>query len=129
MSTPPSSVGPADRDALLELEQGGWRALSTSGEAAAAFYADVLASDVLMLFPGGSVIDDRDEVIASMGGPPWNAYELADQRVVPLGDDSAVVAYRASARRDGTSYEALVASTYVRQGGAWKLAVHQQTPI
>lgn len=129
MSPPATSVGPVDRGALLELEQAGWRALSTGGGAAGAFYADVLASEVLMLFPGGSVIDDRDEVIASMAAPPWSAFELADQRVIPLGDDSAVVAYRATARRDGTTYEALVASTYVREGGAWKLAVHQQTPI
>jgi hypothetical protein len=124
-----SNLGPADRAALLELEREGWGALSTGGGAAAVFYADVLASDVLMLFPGGTVIDDRDKVIASMGGPPWSAFELADQRVLPLGADSAIVAYRATARRDGTTYQALVASTYVLEGGAWKLAVHQQTPI
>ena len=53
-----------------------------------------------------------------------------DNPAIPLSpDDSALVAYRATARRDGTTYQALVASTYVREGGAWKLAVHQQTPI
>ena len=81
-----------------------------------------------MLFPGGFVIDDRETVIKSMDGTPWTAYELADERVFDLGDDSSVVAYRAKATRDGTEYEALFNSTYIRDGDDWKLALHQQTP-
>jgi hypothetical protein len=34
------------------------------------------------------------------------------------------------ARRDfQPEYQALIASTYVRVDGAWRLAVHQQTPL
>ncbi len=114
---------------LLELERSGWRALATGGEAAGAFYGDVLADDVLMLLPGGLVIDDRDEVVSSMSGAAWDSFELADERVFDLTPDSAVVAYRATARRSDTSYQALFNSTYVRQAESWRLAVHQQTPI
>jgi len=121
--------GAAEQDELLDLERRGWRALATSGGAAAAFYGEVLATDVLFLLPGGMVLDDRAEIVGAMGGPPWSAFELADERVVPLGAGSALVAYRARARREGRDYEALFASTYVQVGGAWKLAVHQQTPI
>jgi hypothetical protein len=64
-----------------------------------------------------------------MDGPPWSSYELADARVLPVGQDGAVVAYRATASRDGGEYTALFASTYVRQAGRWRLAVHQQTPV
>ena len=114
---------------LLDLEREGWDALSTDGEAASAFYDRVLAEDVLMLLPGGMVIDDRDTVVESMKGAAWESYDLDDEHVVPLGEDSAVIGYRATAVRDGEPYTALFNSTYVREGGDWKLAVHQQTPI
>ncbi|MDQ1396334.1 MAG: hypothetical protein QOG64_1593, partial [Acidimicrobiaceae bacterium] len=113
----------------VELERSAWQALSSSGAAAAAFYERVLATRVLMLLPGGLVIDDRAEVISSMRGAPWDSFEFADERVVPLGRDSAVVVYRARARRGSTSYEALFNSTYIREDGAWRLALHQQTPV
>lgn len=119
----------AQDDDPLALEHAAWGALSDTGEAAAAFYAEVLANDVLVLLPGGLVIDDRDQVIDSMRGAPWNSFEIEDEQVLHLTDDSAVVAYRATARRDGDDYTALFNSTYVREDGGWKLVVHQQTPI
>ncbi len=112
----------------LELERAAWQALATEG-AAAGFFAEVLADDVLILMPGGMVIDDRDAVVASMGGPPWSSFELSDERIVSPTDDCTVVAYRARARRGDHDYEALIASTYARHDGAWKLAVHQHTPV
>ena len=82
-----------------------------------------------MLLPGGMVIDSRAEVINSMRGAPWTSFELSDERVVDLGASSAVVAYRATARRGDDEYTALFTSTYVRDGDAWRLALHQQTPV
>jgi hypothetical protein len=116
-------------DELLDLERSAWKALSTSGDEAAAFFSAMLADDVLMLLPTGMVIDDRDQVIDSMHGDPWTSYELSDERVVPLGENGAVVAYSAHAQRGDNDYRALVNSTYVRQGGAWRLTLHQQTPF
>jgi hypothetical protein len=116
-------------DDLIELERSAWKALATSGEAAVDFYADVLADEVLMLLPGGLVIDDRDRVVDSMRGAAWESFELSDERVLELTEGSAVVAYRATARRGGTDYTALFNSTYVRAGDSWRLALHQQTPI
>ena len=114
---------------LLDLEREGWDALSTDGEAATAYYDRVLADDVLMLLPGGMVIDDRATVVESMKGAAWQSYEMTDEHVVPLGEDSAVVGYRATATRDDEPYTALFNSTYARSGGEWKLVVHQQTPV
>jgi hypothetical protein len=114
---------------LIELERSGWKALATSADDAADFYERVLARQVLMLLPGGTVIDDRAQVVESMRGAPWDSFELTDERVLPLTGDSAVVAYRARARRGDTGYEALFASTYVQEGGSWRLTVHQQTPV
>lgn len=116
---------------LIDLEHAGWRALSTGGEAAAAFYGEVLAPEVVMLLPGGLVVTDRDEAVRSMSGAPWDRFELADERVHVLTDTCAVVAYRATASRGGTAYRALVGSTYVASAsdGRWRLAAHQQTPF
>ena len=113
---------------LLDIERAAWKALSTEGEAPR-FYDDVLARDVLMLLPGGMVIDDRQQVVESMRGAKWDGFEMSDERVLPLDDQTAVVAYKAVATRDGTEYTALFNSTYVREDGDWKLALHQQTPV
>jgi hypothetical protein len=113
---------------LIELEHAAWEALSTEGQAAP-FYASMLAQDVLMLLPGGRVIDDRVDVLESMRDAAWSSYELSDERVIDLGPDSAVVAYKATAHRPDLDYTALFNSTYVRERAGWKLAVHQQTPV
>lgn len=117
-----------EAEELVELERRGWEALATEG-AAGPFYEEVLAERVLMLLPGGLVIDDRAAVVESMSGAPWSSYEMGEPAVLPLGPDAAVVAYRATATRSGTDYEALFASTYRRTADGWRLAVHQQTPI
>ncbi len=114
---------------LIDLEQSAWEALTSSGADAAAFYDRVLADHILMLLPGGMVIDDRAQVVDSMKGADWDSFELSDSRVVPLSDDSAIVAYRAHARRGDSDYEALFNSTYIRENGSWRLTLHQQTPV
>jgi hypothetical protein len=118
-----------DGDDPVELERAGWQALSAGGDVATSFYGEVLAGRVLFLLPGGMVVDDRSKVIESMSGTPWDRFDLTDERVVELGRDAAVVAYRATAWRGGQEYVALIASTYVREDGRWRLAVHQQTPL
>lgn len=113
----------------MEVERAGWRALSTGGDEAARFYQEVLAAEAVMLLPGGMVLDDRQQIIASMQGVPWDSFELSGERVLPLGRDGAAVAYRVSATRGGQKYEALINSTYVLDGDEWRLALHQQTPV
>ncbi len=81
-----------------------------------------------MVLPGGMVLDDRDEVIDSMSGAPWESFDLSEERVQELAADCAVVVYRASARRGNREYRAVINSTYVFEDGAWRLALHQQTP-
>lgn len=117
------------RHDLLEVEREGWRALATGGAAAAIHYETVLASEVLMLLPGGLFIDDRQQVIDSMQGAAWDDFQLSDERVLELDERTSVVAYRAKARRGDQDYEALISSTYVCKNDGWRLALHQQTPV
>jgi hypothetical protein len=116
------------RDELIDLETAGWRALASGPDAATQFYARVLDETVVMLLPGGMRLADRDVILESMRGIPWTSFVLEDPQVVALGDDGAIVAYGVVAVRGGAEYSALVSSAYARRDGAWRLALHQQTP-
>ena len=114
---------------LAGLEQQGWEALSAAGSAAAAFYERQLDGTVVMLLPGGLMLDDRAAMIKSMSGPPWSSYQLQDLRVFQPTPDTGIVVYGVVARRgDASPYSALVSSHYVRRDDGWKMTFHQQTP-
>ena len=112
---------------LLALEQEGWRALSS--DRAADFFRGMLTAHSLMVFPGIVLSKDRAlEEIAK--APPWVEFRIDEPRVVRLTEQSAVLTYRATARRDGEpEYHALMSSMYVESGGSWKMSFHQQTPL
>ncbi|GAA3662834.1 hypothetical protein GCM10022202_25580 [Microbacterium marinilacus] len=63
--------------------------------------------------------------------PPWRTYEIADERVIPLGHECAVLVYTGPAYRDGDepAFVALMSSVYTRHDGAWRLALYQQMPV
>lgn len=111
-----------------ELERLGWQALSAGPEQATAFYREVLDDEVRMLFPGGLMLTDREQIIESMGGPPWDSHELTELTVVQPHADVAVVSYRVAAARDGAPYAALIASIYVHRAAGWRMVSHQHTP-
>jgi len=115
-------------DDVVALERAGWVALATGPEEATAHYDGVLAEDVVMLLPGGTVITDRAQVVASMGGPPWDTYDLGDMAVLEPAPGTALVHYAGRATRGEHTYAALFASLYVRGADGWRMAAHQQTP-
>jgi hypothetical protein len=112
-------------DELLDWERRYWAAAGDPE-----FYDAHLAESALMVFPAPYGIFDRAATIEAVGNSAgWRSYELDEAVAVELGDDGAVLAYRARAvRADGSAYDAYVASVYVRREGEWKLALHQQTP-
>jgi hypothetical protein len=118
-----------DVSELLRLENAGWTSLcdGTGGD----FYGSVMTDDGVMVLADGSVLD-RDGVVASLDdAPAWSAYEISDERLVEMGPDAAAFVYRGRAFRasGGPPFEALMSSVYVREGGRWRLALYQQTPI
>lgn len=114
---------------VVKLEEQGWRALSSSPGEAVAFYDDVLDERVVMVLPGGTILDDRAAILDSMSGSPWASYEIEGLLLVQPTDDVVAVVYAVTARRAGDpEYSAHVASTYVRRDEGWKLTLHQQTP-
>src|SRR4051794_15509872 len=104
-----------EQDDLITLERQGWRALSTSGEAARAFYADVLDENAVMLLPGGMRLDDRTTMLESMSGRPWSRHALEDVSCLRPAPDMGVLTYGVVAERDGSEYSALMSSVYVRR--------------
>jgi hypothetical protein len=110
---------------LSELERGFW-------EGGADFYRTHLSADALMVLPEPAGVLARDVGIDSIvHSPRWTDVRMEDIRVIRLTADAAALVYRASARREtgNGAYAALVSSVYIREGGSWKLALHQQTPI
>jgi hypothetical protein len=119
---------PALEQAVLTLEEEGWRALSS--DAGADYYRTHLTDDALMVFPFG-VLTREQSIEAIEAAPPWASYRIDEPRVVLLTEDSALVTYRATARREGdpTGYRAWITSVFVNRDGTWKLALHQQSPV
>jgi hypothetical protein len=114
---------------LIELEEQSWNALSTGGGAAKEFYDSLLADDAVMVFPGGMLIEGKENILGSIDSQPWQWFRLDRQRLVWLSKNAAILLYRATAQREGIApYAALVSSSYALRAGKWKLVVHQQTP-
>jgi hypothetical protein len=91
-------------------------------------YRKHLTDDAVVVVPGAAI--DREQTAFAIDATPgWDEFEIEDERVVPLTDDSAILTYRWSSRRGDETYQALMSSVYVKRDGEWKLALHQQTPI
>ncbi len=117
----------ATHDDLLRLETEGWEALSHGR--GRAHYAALLTDDAVMLLPQVGLLS-HDKALDGMDAQPWSWFQIRNPQTIELTDDSAMLHYRVQARRDfQPEYQALIASTYVRRDGTWKLAVHQQTPM
>jgi Domain of unknown function (DUF4440) len=90
-----------------------------------------LSSDSVMI--GESGVRDKTAEIKELGimACEIKSYELSDIKVLFLGSDAAVVTYKAM--QDGTCGGEAVppavwaSSAYVRRGGKWLAASHQET--
>jgi hypothetical protein len=113
-------------DSLLDLEERGWQAMSSTSPTD--FFEEWLADDVLMVVPG--MVIDRDTFLAAVRGePPWKTHLITEPRVITFTDECAALLYQVTAQRDGQApYVALMTSVYARRNGSWRLVLHQQTP-
>ena len=124
---PRTPADPSDVELLLELEHEGWQALSTGGDAAAAFYSAQMTPDAVMVLANGAVMA-RDEVIAALrDAPPWDTYVIERPVAVPIGDRVLALVYEAQGRRGETQFRGILTSVYAQTPDGWMLAMHQQT--
>ena len=106
---------------LSDIEQRAWKAADIRDME---FYRDYLAPKALVVSPWG--ILDREGILRDLVENPneFPEYAITDPRVVPLGEENAVLAYTVS-----FGVQTLYASTvYARSGGRWQAAFHQRTP-
>lgn len=113
-------------DTLLELERGFWAA---AGDAS--YYREHMAEDGLMVLPfQGGILGKPQTLEVVDASDQWAAFELDDVRVSELTGDCAALVYLGTGSRLGAPrYWASISSLYVRRDGAWRLALHQQTPL
>lgn len=111
---------------LLERERGFWAAAGDPE-----FYRDNLAQEALMVFPAPYGIMEREPTLEAVRtAQPWTRYDFSETTYARFGTSAAVICYRVSAARaTGADYDAYISSVYVQESGAWRLALHQQTPI
>jgi ketosteroid isomerase-like protein len=113
---------------LVEIEKQLWK--NDAG-----LYYEKLTDEALLVFPETGVIG-RDTAVEAIlaenaGGKRWAEVRFDAVRTVELTGDVALLTYRAVARwaHESSPYTALASSVYVRRGGTWKLALHQQSPL
>lgn len=97
----------------------------------ASFYDEHLSRDALMVLAEPVGVMTRAHVVSAVAASTrWARVSLEQVRFVELDANAAILSYTARARRqeDGAEYTALLSSTYVRRGGRYWLAFHQQTP-
>lgn len=91
-----------------------------------------LSADTVMISEMG--VGDKATVLKEMGNSKCDvkSYELTDLKVTFLNSDAALITYKATqdATCDGQQVPAAVwaSSAYVRRGGKWYGASHQETP-
>jgi hypothetical protein len=110
------------KDDLYELER-------ELGSGDGDTYRRHLIDEAVVVVPG-QVLNKQQTVEAMDATAGWDDFSFDDERFVELADGAALLNYRFQGRRgEDFTYTALMGSVYVREGGAWKMAFHQQTPL
>ena len=95
------------------------------------FFERNITDDALLIFPGGHTYT-KQQCIASMAGhPPYVKYDMSDPRIVHRGESTVVLTHRATIMHtaDSKPRSMMVATVLTHQGGAWRMALHQWTPV
>lgn len=96
----------------------------------ATFYETRLADICLIVFPPPTGILQRDAIIDTLSqAPRCLSVSFFEQAFATPASNVRLLAYRASADRNGAHYECYCSSTYLLDGEHWLLAHHQQTPV
>jgi len=114
---------------LIEIERTLW-------ENNAEIYHERYSPEAVLIFPGVGRIDRETAVAAirkeNAEGHAWAEvrFDDVDGRWIK-SDAAALITYMATARwnYESSGSKTLCASVYVREGGSWRVAFHQQTPI
>lgn len=91
---------------------------------------DALLSDDFREFGSSGKVYSKAEVIHMLTSSAPRRITLTDLECYPLNADVALVTYRSLHHEgSGTPTEALRASIWIKQSGAWRLRFHQGTRV
>ena len=94
-------------------------------------YRDLIDDECLMVLPAEPFVMTGSQAIDAVSRTPrWSSVSFSQEQIMRPEEGLIVVAYKASARRDGhDGYEAHCTSTYRRLSHEnWRVVQHQQTP-
>ena len=108
---------------LTRIERGFW----TGGED---YYLQHVDADCLLAFGQMAGVHRREDIAKTTGQNRWQAVHMQEKGFVTPTPDTAILTYEAHGiRGNGEKYDALVSTSYVKRGEAWKMSFHQQTPL
>jgi uncharacterized protein (TIGR02246 family) len=121
-----------DTAELLALEERAWEA-NRNGDAD--WYEERLTGDAIVVSRWG--VAERDAILEGFAANrnPYLRTTTDDQRVLRPTPDTAVVTGRTvvevlmEGQSEVTEHTVRSSTLYVREGGAWKIAFHQQTQL
>lgn len=94
-------------------------------------YRESIDEACVMVLPAPPYAFDAEQAIAAVSDTPrWSSVTFSDTQVSRPQEGLIVIAYKATAERDGADgYEAHCTSTYRRIAHEeWRVVQHQQTP-
>jgi len=94
-------------------------------------YHETIAAECLMVLPAKPFIMTGEQAKDAVSETPrWTKVELSERQVSRPQEGLIVIAYKATAERDGTKpYEAYCTTVYrMIEHGTWKVVQHQQLP-
>ncbi len=111
-------------DEILAIERRFW----TESDDPDTFRELVADGGLSVIEPMGAI--EKDQAISMTAEAPWTDVEMTDVVVHAITSDVAILTYHGSARqaKEGTPYRGSIASTYVRIGGRWQLAMTAHQP-
>lgn len=109
---------------VIAIEKGFWTKADKPD-----YFKEHLADDAISVIePMGFI--DKGQVIKMPAEKPWKDVEMLDVYAREVTPDCVILAYHGKGRRDGDSepYQGSIASTYIRTGGRWLLAISAHQP-
>ena len=115
---------------IVDLETRFWKVLVDKDTARA---AALIADECLITGPSGALRIDPGKYSEMISGGEWtlDTFEFSDVKVIFPGEDTAVVAYKVrqkgELKGEPMDLECADSTAWVRDGRAWKCALHTQT--
>lgn len=94
-------------------------------------YRQNLHRDCLMAFAHPAGVMTYDAIIKAISiAPRWRDVAITERVTMTPREDVAVLGYRVWASREASdAYAAICSSTWLDEGGLWRLVQHQQSPM